>query len=64
MNEWISPWDKMPNIGDCIYVTDGKEMMKIKVLALPTDPWNSNVIGWRYVDDDEDESYSYSHRIP
>ena len=52
MNEWISPWDKMPNIGDLVYVTDGKEVMKINVTSLPKDPWDSNVIGWRYAEDD------------
>ena len=48
--EWISPWDKMPNVGDCVYVTDGKDTMKIVVHCLPKDPWDSNVIGWRYTD--------------
>lgn len=42
----------MPNIGEDVYVTDGKEVLKIKVLSLPKDPWDSNVIGWRYVEDD------------
>lgn len=52
-NEWISPWDKMPNIGDCVYVTDGRETMKIIVHYLPKDPWDSNVIGWRHADEEE-----------
>ena len=52
MNKWISPWEKMPNIGDLVYVTDGKEVMKINVVSLPEDPWDSNVIGWRYAEDD------------
>lgn len=61
MSKWISPWEKMPNIGDDVYVTDGKEVLKIKVLSLPKDPWNSNVIGWRYVEDGKDEGHSYPH---
>ena len=52
MNKWISPWEKMPNIGDKVYVTDGKEVLKITVTSLPKYPWNSNVIGWRYVEDE------------
>ena len=51
MISWISPSDKMPNIGDYIYVTDGKEVHKIIVESLPKDPIKSNVIGWRYVND-------------
>ena len=51
MSEWISPFKELPKVGDHIYVTDGNEVHEIIVTGLPENPCNSNVRGWKYVED-------------
>ena len=53
--KWYSTSEKLPQIGDVVYVSDGYQMMKVTVRCLPKDSWNSNVIKWRYTDDEEME---------
>ena len=50
--KWYCPSEKMPKIGDHIYVSDGDRTIDMVVESLPNEPYKGNVIMWRYADDE------------
>lgn len=53
-HEWFDPADKMPEIGDRIIVCDfSGEEMEIVFTSMPTDISASNVMLWRYADEEK-----------
>lgn len=54
--KWYSTSEKLPEIGDIVYASDGYQTMKITVRCLPEDSWKSNVIKWRYANERVEEN--------
>lgn len=54
--KWYSTSEKLPQIGDVVYASDGYQTMKVIVRCLPKDAWDSNVIKWRYANERVEEN--------
>ena len=54
--KWYSTSEKLPQIGDIVYASDGQQTMKLTVRCLPKDSWTSNVIKWRYASERVEEN--------
>ena len=48
--KWYCPSEKMPKVGDHIYVSDGEKVINMVVESLPNEPYEGCVTMWRYVD--------------